>query len=67
MDFNIVKPQYNVSLRTKIFQRCIEIDHISRVKYMGVYGEGIHFLDVISRENVKSRYVILGFHCTVYK
>jgi hypothetical protein len=30
---------------------------------MGVYGEGIHFLKVILRENVKSRYVILGFHC----
>jgi hypothetical protein len=56
-----VKPLYNVSLGTKILQRYIEINVISSVKYMGVYGEGEIFLDVISRENVISRYVISGF------
>ncbi len=30
---------------------------------MDVYGEGKKYIDVISRENVKSRYVIPGFHC----
>jgi hypothetical protein len=49
---------------TKIFQHYFEINVISRVKYMGVYGEGKIFLDVILRENVKARYVISGFHCT---
>jgi hypothetical protein len=60
---NTVKPQYYVSLGTKKFQRYIEINVISREKYMDVCGEGKNFLDFISREHVKLRYVILGFHC----
>jgi hypothetical protein len=62
-----VKAQYNVSLGNKILQRYIKINVILRVNYMGVYGEGKNFPNVISRKDVKSRYVILGFHCIPWK
>ncbi len=57
-----VKPRYNVSLGTRIFQRYIEINVILREFYMGVYLEGPENTNVITRENIISR-----FHCTLYE
>jgi hypothetical protein len=44
-----VKPRYNVPLGTRIFQRYIEINVISREFYMGVYVEGPENTNVITR------------------
>jgi hypothetical protein len=58
-----VKPQYNVSLGTRIFQCYVEINFISREFYIVIYGEGTEYINMITRGNVKWRYVISGFHC----
>ncbi len=51
-----VRPRYNVSLGTRICQRYLEINVISREFYIGAYGEGTENINVIlkllTRENV---------------